>query len=276
VAGHWLWKSEFTLEVPTWYAAESGGQVQFTPAGCWYIFVSLPLVRFITLRWYFRLFIWYRFLWQVSRLELRLNPLHPDRAGGLGFLAGSVFAFAPVLLAHTVFHSGVIGNRIWHEGATLPEFKLEIAGVMAFLMLLVLAPLTFFIFHLSRAKRSGTREYGIVASRYVNDFRRKWIEGSCADAASVRASAVAGSPVTVTDAGSVGHAGTEPLLGTADIQSLADLANSFDVVREMRLMPFSRATVVQLILLTALPLFPLTLTMIPLEEMIDRVANVLF
>ena len=37
------------------------------------------------------------------------------------------------------------------------------------------------------------------------------------------------------------------------------------------LLPFSRGTIVQLVILTAWPLFPLTLTMIPLEEMIDHV-----
>jgi hypothetical protein len=57
---------------------------------------------------------------------------------------------------------------------------------------------------------------------------------------------------------------------------LADLANSFDVVREMRLMPIGRQAVVQLAIMLALPLLPLTLTMIPLEEMIDRAVGVFF
>ena len=83
---------------------------------------------------------------------------------------------------------------------------------MVFLMLLVLAPLFFFVTQLAEAKRTGLREYGIVASRYVADFRRKWIEGHAAK--------------------------DEALVGTADIQSLADLSNSFDVVREMGLVPF--------------------------------------
>jgi hypothetical protein len=36
--------------------------------------------------WHVRFFIWYRFLWQVSKIPLNLIPTHPDRAGGLGFL----------------------------------------------------------------------------------------------------------------------------------------------------------------------------------------------
>ena len=82
------------------------------------------------------------------------------------------------------------------------------------------------------------------------DFRRKWIEGHAAK--------------------------DEALVGSADVQSLADLSNSFEVVREMRLVPFGRATVLRLALLTALPLAPLTLTMIPLEQLIDRAFGVFF
>lgn len=243
---HWVWREYITLEVATWYAAAIDGQTHLTPAGYWYALVSLPIFRFVLFRWYFRLFIWYRFLWQVSRLPLRVNALHSDRAGGLGFLAGSVLAFAPVLVAHTMFLAGLIANQIWHQGATLPDFKLEIAAVMALLMLLVLAPLTFFVGHLARAKRTATREYGIVASRYVEDFRRKWIEGTPE---------------------------AETLVGSADIQSLADLSNSFDVVRETRLLPFGRETVVQLAIMIALPLLPLPLTMISVEEIIDRLVK---
>ena len=244
--GHWLWRGYITLEVATWYAAVTDGQTHLTPAGYWYAFVSLPIFRFVLVRWYFRLFIWYRFLWQVSRLPLRVNALHSDRAGGLGFLAGSVLALAPVLVAHTVLLTGLIANQIWHQGATLPDFKLEIVAVMAFLMLLVLAPLTLFVGHLARAKRTATREYGIVASRYVEGFRRKWIEGT---------------------------PGEETLMGSADIQSLADLSNSFDAMRETRLFPFGRDTVVGLAIMIALPLLPLALTMISVEEIIDRLVK---
>jgi hypothetical protein len=247
--GYWLVQRYVAMQTATWFAVPIGDQTQFTAAGYWYLFVSLTIFRFLWLRWYFRLFVWYRFLWQVARhLRLRLNALHPDRAGGLAFLSGSVFAFAPVLLAHTIGLAGILGGKIWHEGATLPQFKLEIAAWMVFLILLVLAPLFFFVTQLADAKLVGLREYGIVASRYVAEFRRKWIEGHSAE--------------------------DEALVGTADIQSLADLSNSFDVVREMRLVPFGRATVLRLALLTVLPLLPLLLTMIPLEQLIDRALGV--
>lgn len=110
-AGHWAAVS-LTLTGSAWYGAWVDGRLLYTAAGYWGVWISLPILRFIILRWYFRIFIWYRFLWQVARLPLRLNTLHPDRAGGLGFLNRSVLAFAPVLLAHTIFLAGAIANRI--------------------------------------------------------------------------------------------------------------------------------------------------------------------
>ena len=250
-AGYWAGKRYVATDAATWFGTPIGDQTQLAAAGYWYVLVSLTIYRFLLVRWWFRLFVWYRFLWQISRhVPLRLNALHPDRAAGLGFLSGSVFAFAPVLLANTVTISGVIGGKIWHEGATLPQFKLEIIAWMVFLILLVLTPLFFFMTHLAEARRTGLREYGIVASRYVAEFRRKWIEG---------------------------HVGEgEALIGSGDIQSLADLSNSYDVVREMGLVPFGRVMVIRLVILIAVPLLPLTLTMIPLEQLIDRAMGVFF
>ncbi len=245
VGGYLLGQHYIAMQSATWYAVTVGDRMQITGAGYWYFFVSLTIFRFLFFQWYFRLLIWYRFLWQVSRkIPLRLNALHPDRSGGLAFLQYSAFAFALVLMAHSVGLAGILGGKIWHEGATLPQFKLELAAWLVFLIMLVLAPLIFFAIQLATAKRTGLREYNIVANQYVDRFRRKWIEGHSAK--------------------------EETLVGTADIQSLADLSNSFQVVQEMGLIPFRRSTVLQLALLTALPLAPLVLTMVPLDQLLDR------
>ena len=250
VGGYVLGQRYVSMDAASWFAAPVGEQTRLTPAGYWYVFVSLTIFRFLLMRWYFRLFIWYRFLWQVARhIPLQLNALHPDRTGGLAFLSGSTFALQPVLMAHTIALAGVFGDKIWHEGAKLPQFKIEITFWLICLMMLVLTPLFFFLIRLSAAKRAGSREYGIVGSRYVAEFRRKWIEGYAAK--------------------------DEALIGSADIQSLADLANSFAVVQEMRTVPFGRASVTRLAMMTALPLAPLLLTMIPLDELIDRALKVL-
>jgi hypothetical protein len=234
----------------TWYSSAASTGVYHSPAAYWYSFVSRPLFQFILLRWYFRLFVWARFLWQISRLELSLIPTHPDRAAGIGFLAGSSAALSPLLLAHGAMFAGFLANPIFFTGAKLTDFKLEIIGGVVAAMMLVLGPLLVFTPHLLRAKRTGLIEYGILASRYVSEFELKWVRGGATD--------------------------DEPLIGSGDIQSLADLGNSFQVIRDIQTFLFSKNTVIHLVVIILLPGLPLVLTMIPLEELITKLIGVVF
>jgi hypothetical protein len=239
------------VDANTWAAGRDGSRfASRSLAGWWQMLVSVPIFQFLLLRWYFRLFIWIRFLWQVSRIELQLMPTHPDRAGGLGFLANVVNAFAPFLVAHGVLLAGMIADRIFFVGATLPQFIVEITAVVGSLVFVVLCPLMVFGVQLSRARRLGLSEYGVLAQRYVREFDSKWIRGN--------------------------RDPNEPLVGSADVQSLADLANSFDVIRTMRPVPFSKETVFQLAVITLAPLLPLTLTMLSLDELLKRLLGAVF
>ncbi len=160
--------------------------------------IGMHRSAFLLLRWYFRIVIWARFLWQVSRLDLHLVPTHPGRAAGLGFLGGSAAAFMPLLLSQGVLLAGQIANHIFYEGKTLLDFKPEIVAVTLFLLIVVLGSLCVFAPRLAQAKRLGFLEYGALASRYVEGFDQKWLRG--------------GAPLD------------EQLVGTGDIQSLTDLA----------------------------------------------------
>jgi hypothetical protein len=66
------------------------------------------------------------------------------------------------------------------------------------------------------------------------------------------------------------------LLGTADIQSLADLDNAYSIIKEMNPVPFSRDMIMQLLWATLVPFFPLIFTLIPLEELLDRIFKSVF
>ena len=63
------------------------------------------------------------------------------------------------------------------------------------------------------------------------------------------------------------------LVGSSDIQSLADLANSYQVVTSIRLIPISLPVLLVHVLLLAAPFIPLALTRIPLDELIQRVVE---
>ena len=245
-----VWRHYIAIDTTTWYATPSAAGPKFSLAGMWFGYVSLPIFQFLLCRWYFRIFIWTRFLWQVSRIDLSLVPTHPDRVGGLGFLSNTVYAFIPLLIAHGALLAGVLGNRIYYLGATLPSFMLEVVILVMFLMCVVLGPLLVFAPQLAQAKRLGLREYGTLAERYVREFDVKWLRG--------------------------GAVADEPLVGSGDIQSLADLGNSFEVVRTMRIAPFTKETIIQLAVATVAPIAPLLLTMMPLEEILKKLLGILF
>ena len=247
--GLWIWRNQIATELASWYAQGTGVQLHLTRAGYWYAFVSIPLVQFILLRWYWRFFIWFQFLWRVSRLNLHLVPTHPDRAAGLGFLGTSTYAFTPILFAQGALLAGLIANRVLYEGQNLMSFKLDASGMIVVFVFLILSPLLVFSAKLADAKRQGLAEYGGLASRYVQEFEGKWI--------------------------ATNGSANEDLLGTGDIQSLADIGTGFNVVQETRPIPFGYKDAVRLAVATAAPLLPLTLTVISLEELIKRLIKIL-
>lgn len=248
--GIWVWRSQFALEAETWYAVPDGGRMSLTPAGYWFVFVSVPLFQFVLVRWYFRFLLWFLFLFRVSRLELHLVPTHADRTGGLGFLGASVTAFAPVLMAQGAMLAGLIASQILHAGRSLPEFKVQIVAFLAFFIMITLIPLVVFARSLAATKRAGLREFGGLATRYSTGFEKKWL-GADAPAA-------------------------KELLGSGDIQSLADLGNSFAVVQEMRFVPFGWRDVTRLAAMTATPFLPLLLTVFSLEDFANYVIKAVF
>ncbi|GFN28357.1 hypothetical protein ADE_40550 [Achromobacter denitrificans] len=234
----------------TWYAVPSSDGLTLSLAGFWYAYVSVPIFQFLLLRWYFRLFVWTRFLWHVSRIELSLIPTHPDRVGGLGFLANTVYAFMALLAAHGAMLSAQFANRIFFAGASLTDFKVETGAMVLFLLCLIFVPLLVFSPQLANAKRKGLSEYGMLAQRYVREYDAKWLRG--------------GAPAD------------EPLVGSADIQSLADLGNSFDVIRTMRIAPMTKDAVLRLAVAVLLPILPLALTMMSLEDLLKRLFGLVF
>ena len=245
-----IWRQYTLLDAPTWYATPVGDGSSLTLAGVWYGYVSLPIFQFLLCRWYFRIFIWTRLLWQVSRIELQLVPTHPDRVGGLGFLAATSHAFIPLLMAHGALLAGNLANQIFHTGASLTQFRLEVLLLVLFMVALVVGPLMVFAPQLARARRTGLREYGTLAQHYVRDFDTKWVRGN----------------------GGTG----EPMLGSGDIQSLADLGNSFAIIQDMRVVPVTKQAMFQLAVATLVPVVPLLLTLMPLEDLLKKLFGILF
>jgi len=217
-------------------------------AGWWYWIVCLPLFRFLIFRWAWRMALWFHFLWRFSRLELHLMPAHADRTGGLGNLQVVHAQFATLILAISALMSASFAEEIVTGGMA---FNSIYAGfVLTFLagVLLFLLPLCVFAPKLRTCKARGLHDYMELVARYSTDFHRKWIGPG----------AVPG----------------EPLLGTPDLQSLADISTAAAVIREMRWLPIS-ADLLRIYLVEALlPFLPLLLLKYPVVMLAQHLLKI--
>jgi hypothetical protein len=226
----------------TWYTPDATSRLSL--AGYWYVLVALPTFQFLIFRWIYRMLNWALFLSKVSRLDLRLSAAHPDAAGGLGFLGKSLIPFGTITFALSTVVSGAIASRVLFAGAQLQSFALVYVALLIITLILFAGPLLIFTPRLIRLKYQGMLKYGLLADRYTQLFEQKWValaEGRQAD---------------------------ESVLGTDDIQSLADLGNSFELVRKMRVFPAEPSDFVALAIPALVPVLPLLTTVMPLSEIL--------
>lgn len=224
----------------TWFKAESGHGLTF--AGYWYALVALPIFQFLVFRWVYRMVVWSRFLWKVSRLDLLLTPTHPDRAGGLAFIGKGLIPFGIILFALSVVVSSAIASRILFNGGRLEDYQWSYAALFVVFLLIFAGPIFIFVPKLLMLKQRGLMEYGKLGSLYTQSFHRKWIEET--------------------------EPSQDPILGTGDIQSLADLGNSFEIIRKMRIVPLELNDFLTIVLLGLIPALPLAATVMPVGAIV--------
>ncbi len=210
--------------------------------------ISNPLFLFLGLRWFWRFALWANLLRQIARLPLQLMPMHPDRAGGLGFVAifpgifsGFVFALSCVVSSSfikAITFSNYSENAVW----------LAILAWFSCVFLLFLAPLLVFTRPLYMARERGLLEYGRLAQLHHLLFHQRWIENRTND---------------------------NSLLGSADPSSVSDLNASVQSAVDMRLLPLDRPAIVQLVLATGIPMVAVALAQVPLAELLQMLVGLL-
>jgi hypothetical protein len=102
---------------------------------------------------------------------------------------------------------------------------------------------------LFRLKQDGLLRYGTLASQYTQAFDSKWVGGI--------------------------NTPEEPLLGTPDIQSLADLGNSYELVRKVRIVPIELSDFIGIALPAVIPALPLAATVMPVGEILKGILRLL-
>jgi len=230
----------------------SAGQAQFWwhdraygPASVWYAWLAFPVFAFFGLRYCLRWLMWIWAAWQLARMRLRTAPLHPDRAGGIGFVGLPIAGFLPLVLGSTAVAAAHWASLIHHGGATLLKLREPVAMGLAVACVAAVVPYLAFAGVLLRTRRRGLRQYEHLALTYVRRFSTRWIDE---------------------------EPGPE-LLGTSDIQSLNDLGGAYEVVRRIRLVPFDPLVLVSVAAAVVVPFVPVLLMAVPLSTLLVRAAR---
>jgi len=233
----------------TWRTPVMGGRHVISLAGMWYLVVAFPFFSFLLWRWLWRLGLWWRFLWQTSKLDLRLSPSHRDGAGGLVFLSESLQAFGGFVFGVMSMWAGALADLVVYEGYSLFAYQWQMVEILVMVLILIAGPLLLFVRPLYEAKERGIFRYGALASRQIQHVEDTWLPEGI-----VREDLESSMP---------------------DFRSITHLGHSVTAVHKMSVIPINKEDILQLLIIALLPFVPVLLTQIPLAEILSLLLKVL-
>ena len=230
------------VQIPVWHRAGTGFYY-FSLDGWWHALVSIPLLTILCFGWAWRVLLWTRLLWLISRLDLKLIPLHPDHVGGLRFTSTSLRGFRLIGLAFSTIAAGVVANRVLIDGASPFDFKRVAIAMVILVVLLSAGPLTVFISKLRETHGAAMFTYGALAGELGEQFRQKWVQqgGNLDRAFEVR-----------------------------DFSATSGLFRVIENAYGMNQLPLGKNDVFELVFITLLPFLPVALMAVPVEEVLEK------
>lgn len=232
---HWMFPAE----------ADAG---LLSPAGWWRLIVSGTLVRLLMLLALWRLVMWAWFLWRLSRLPLRYQPLHPDRCGGIGFLDRVSVGFSMLAAACGVQLGCIIADAVTYQGHELMSFKLAAAAFVVLVVVLLFAPLLAFLGPLMTARIRAELEL------------RAWVTPA---ARQVGTSLQQTSQEAITS-----------LLAAQDLSTLTASGALLDGTVQMRTAPIGAKALKSVLAVTVLAVLLPLLPLLPLKQIAARLAGI--
>ena len=233
-----------------WATTDSTGTPSLGFGGAWFLFVVRPIFAFLLLVWFWRLVVCAVLLWRISRLDLKLVPTHPDRAGGLGFLENIPFIFSPVVFATSAVIASRWGHEVLYHGVKEESLRVPLALFVATMLVLFLFPLVAFTRQLNRFRRRSLLDYGALVGLHGRLVRRRWIMGESVPEA------------TVLDAQELG-----PVIDTVAM---------YEVVASMHPTPIGKQSLISIALPALVPMIPVWAVEVPMKEVFFKLLKALF
>ncbi len=236
-------------EIAAWWKG-SGGFSWFSLAGTWGLFISYPILVYLTLLWLWRQLLWTRFMRATARLDLRLIAAHPDNVGGIGFLESALRGQHPFSFCLGLGLTGAVANRVIHHGEKLTGFGPVAAVLVVAVLLICVAPYFVFTPLLMRMRHRGLVKYGAFARTAGEHFEKKWLDRP----------------------GSL----SEDVLMVADFSAIHDLYGVVSNVNDISVVPVSRVDLYALLLVAFIPTIPVVIVSIPLDVVAHAALKILF
>lgn len=229
----------------SWRTLGPVGHHSLSLAGWWFVTICEPLYLFVLLRFLYRIALWWVFLWKTSRLNLQLHSVHPDGAGGLGFLGLTLNTFRLPAFAISASFAGGVADLVLLNGVRASELKYEIAGLILFVVGLFVLPLClFYQRELSRARDRDVLNYWVLIAAQLREFEKKWIASDSDRMAT---------------------------LTPADFSQVTGPSSLLEGVRQMTLLPFETKDLLFLVATVLVPFIPVAALVIPLASMLRRI-----
>jgi hypothetical protein len=246
------WLSEFLhpegSEFLDWWKGGDGFSF-FSLAGTWAIFVSYPILVYLTLLWIWRQIIWSRFLRSTTLLNLRLIAVHPDHLGGMGFLEASLLGQLPFSFCLGVGLAGAIANRVFYEGQKVLAYRFLAPILIAAALLISVAPYFFFTPTLMQMRRRGMLKYGALARAVGEQFEQKWLDRE--------------------------DSLTEDVLAVPDFTATGNLYGVVRNIEEIRIVPVAKINVYLFVIAALIPFIPVVIGAIPFNILLKAVMKLL-
>jgi hypothetical protein len=235
--------------IPPAGAIHGLGQSRYDAVRIWYGLAALPLFQFLMWRSLFRWALWIRVLFGLARVPLRLLPAHADRRGGIGFVkTPSLIYGAVILLATSAVLCAGWATQISVKAAPLATFRAPFIVFVILGLVVAFLPHVVFTPQLLRARIVGLREFGALVSDYTERFGIRWLA----------------------------RENRGDVLGTPDLQSLADLTSTYQHnIEQLGIVLFSRADWGLLLAAALLPAIPVLFLQGPGHEVVKRIVRIL-
>jgi hypothetical protein len=234
-------------QVNIWIFLPDSTTSSLSLAGIYLAVICGPLFQFILLRWLWRWIIWFSYFRKLARLPLKLSSAHPDLAGGLGFLGYPPGPFIQVVFALAILFSTAIAEYIYFQHEKLQIYYPLMVAFALLTILMNVMPLIVFVNPLVAQRRKGFFEYSSLIQEHHRLFDNKWL---------------------VTE-----HETVAP--GIPDASSMADFNGTFEIVKNMKTLPFDIKIMVSSIAIAILPMLPLLAFEYNIVDLVIKVLKML-